>query len=115
VRGPAGYYEVAVSPDGRNVYAVTEEFDFHAFGRDPATGALTRIKGKRGCAGFARSCTLLKGISSPEDVRVSDDGRFVYLAAAEGVTVYGGRHLYALESAYSNSYGTGVVQLMKRH
>jgi Lactonase, 7-bladed beta-propeller len=165
VRGPAGYYEVAVSPDGRNVYAVTEEFDFHAFGRDPATGALTRIKGKRGCAGFARSCTLLKGISSPEDVRVSDDGRFVYLAAAEGVTVYGrdaggglrplrgkaacnvmpdrfdtpalrrqcrhdpyelpgltgfeiapgGRHLYALESAYSNGYGTGVVQLMKRH
>jgi hypothetical protein len=54
-----------------------------------------RVKGKRGCAGFGRRCTLLKGISSPEDVRVSDDGRFVYLAAAEGVT--------------------GVVQLLKRH
>jgi DNA-binding beta-propeller fold protein YncE len=164
VRGPRGYYEVAVSPDGRNVYAVTEDFDFQVFTRDTATGALTRIKGKRGCAGFGRRCTLLKGISSPEDVRVSGDGRFVYLAAAEGVTVYGrdaggglralrgkascnvmpsefdtralrrqcrhgpyelpgltgfeiapgGRHLYALESAYSNGYGTGVVQLLKR-
>jgi hypothetical protein len=27
----------------------------------------------------------------------------------------GGRHLYALESAYRNGYGTGAVQLMKRH
>jgi hypothetical protein len=164
VRGPEGYYEVAVSPDGRNVYAVTENFDFQAFTRNTTTGALTRIKGRRGCAGFTRRCTPLKGISSPEDVRVSDDGRFVYLAAAEGVTGYardgggglrairgraacnvmpgqfdtramrrecrhgpyelpgltgfeiapGGRHLYALESAYSKGYGTGVVQLLKR-
>jgi hypothetical protein len=27
----------------------------------------------------------------------------------------GGRHMYALESAYHNGYGTGVVQLMQRH
>jgi DNA-binding beta-propeller fold protein YncE len=163
-RVPQGHLEVAVSPDGRNVYAVTEDFDFQAFSRDTATGALTRIKGRRGCAGFGRRCTPLKGISSPEDVRVSGDGRFVYLAAAEGVTGYGrdaggglrairgraacnvlpgefdtramrrechhgpyelpgltgfeiapgGRHLYALESAYHNGYGTGVVQLLKR-
>ena len=161
----AGFYEVQVSPDGRSVYAVTEDFDVHAFARDPATGALTRIAGKRGCIAFAKGCTALKGVSSPEDVRVSPDGRYVYFAAAEGVSVLrraadgglsqvkgkaacnvmpdkfdtpalrrqchhgryelpgltgfevapGGRDLYALESAYHNGFGTGVVQLMHRH
>jgi 6-phosphogluconolactonase (cycloisomerase 2 family) len=82
-----GFYEVQASPDGRSVYGVTEEFDVHAFARDPATGALTRIPGKRGCLAYAKGCTPLKGVSSPEDVRVSPDGRHVYLAAAEGVSV----------------------------
>lgn len=160
-----GSYEVQVSPDGRSVYAVTEEFDVHAFTRDPATGALTPIAGKRGCFAYAKGCAPLKGVSSPEDVRVSPDGRYVYFAAAEGVSVLrraadgglsqvkgksacnvmrdkldlpsiarechhgryelpgltgfevapGGRHLYALESGYDRGYGTGVVQLMRRH
>jgi 6-phosphogluconolactonase (cycloisomerase 2 family) len=82
-----GFYEVQVSPDGRSVYAVTEEFDVHAFARDPATGALTRIAGKRGCFAYAKGCAPLKGVSAPEDVRVSPDGRYVYFAAAEGVSV----------------------------
>jgi len=98
-REPGGFYEVAVSPDGRNVYAVTEEFDVHAFARDTATGALERIRGKSGCISYRRGCTWLKGVSSPEDIRIAPDGR----------------HLYALESASNGTHGVGVVQLLRRN
>ncbi|MET0816998.1 MAG: hypothetical protein ABWZ67_05560 [Solirubrobacteraceae bacterium] len=82
-----GFMEVAASPDGRSVYAVTEDFDLLAYAADPATGALTRIKGRRGCFTIAPRCTFLKGLSTPEDVRVSADGRYVVVGAAEGTTV----------------------------
>jgi 6-phosphogluconolactonase (cycloisomerase 2 family) len=82
-----GFYEVAAAPDGRSVYAVTEDFDLLAFARDPATGALTRIRGPRGRFTVAPGCTYLKGLATPEDVRVTPDGRHVVVAASEGVTV----------------------------
>jgi DNA-binding beta-propeller fold protein YncE len=161
-----GYMEVAVAPDGRSVYAVSEGWNVHAFSRDPATGALTRIPGKRGCVGMAKGCAWLKGVFDPEDIRLSPDGRHIYLAASGGVSVLrrepdggmrqlpgkagcvmvkkgevtpygkrkqcrtgryksrnvsgleiapGGRHLYVLQSNSDGRYGTGVVQLMRRH
>jgi hypothetical protein len=160
-----GYYEVAVAPDGRNVYAVAEGWNVHAFMRDPATGALTRIKGKAGCIGMGRGCTWIEGVIDAEDIRIPADGRNIYLAASGGVSVLrreagggmrqlkgragcemvrggelkpvigkrkcrtgpyksrnvsgleiapGGRHLYALQTNSDGTYGTGVVQLMKR-
>ena len=161
-----GYMEVAVAPDGRSVYAVAEGWNVHAFARDPATGALTRIAGKRGCVGMAKGCAWLEGVFDPEDIRLSPDGRHIYLAASGGVSVLrreadggmrqlpgkagcvmvrhgevvpygkgrqchtgayesrnvsgleiapGGRHLYVLQSNSDGRYGTGVVQLMRRH
>jgi len=82
-----GYYEVAVAPDGRNVYAVAEGWNVHAFRRDPATGALTRIKGKAGCIGMGRGCAFIEGVIDAEDIRIPADGRHVYLAASGGVSV----------------------------
>ena len=82
-----GFGEVAVAPDGRSVYAVTEDFDLYGYARDPGSGALTRIRGKAGCFTIAPGCTFLKGLATPEDVRVSGDGRYVVVGAAEGVTV----------------------------
>jgi 6-phosphogluconolactonase (cycloisomerase 2 family) len=165
-RNGNGYMEVAVAPDGRSVYAVAEGWDVHAFARDPATGALTRIAGKRGCVGMAKGCAWLEGVFDPEDIRLSPDGRHIYLAASGGVSVLrreadgrmrqlagkagcvmvkkgevtpygkrkrcrtgryksrnvsgleiapGGRHLYVLQSNSDGTYGTGVVQLMRRH
>jgi hypothetical protein len=82
-----GYDEVAVAPDGRNVYAVAEGWNVHAFTRDPATGALTRIKGKAGCIGMGRGCTWIEGVIDAEDIRIPADGRNLYLAASGGVSV----------------------------
>ena len=76
-----------MAPDGRSVYAVTEDFDLYGYARDPGSGALTRITGKAGCFTIAPGCTFLKGPATPEDVRVSGDGRSVVVGAAEGVTV----------------------------
>jgi DNA-binding beta-propeller fold protein YncE len=161
----AGYYEVAVAPDGRNVYAVAEGWNVHAFTRDAATGALTRIRGKAGCIGMGRGCAWIEGVIDAEDIRIPADGRHIYLAASGGVSVLrraagggmrqlpgraacemvrggevkpvigkrkcrtgrykstnvtgleiapGGRDLYALQANSDGTYGTGVVQLMRR-
>ena len=160
-----GYMEVTVAPDGRDVYAVAEGWNVHAFTRDPATGALTRVKGERGCVGMGKGCAFLEGVFDPEDIRIPDDGGHVYLAASGGVSVLrreadgglrqlagkagclmvkggevvpvvgkrkcrtgryesrnvsgleiapGGRHAYALQAGSDGTYGTGVVQLMRR-
>ena len=82
-----GYLEVVVAPDGRNVYAVAEGWDVHAFTRDPATGALTRIPGGQGCFGMSKGCTWLKGVFDPEDLRMSPDGANLYIAASGGISV----------------------------
>jgi hypothetical protein len=162
---PGGYMEVAVAPDGKHVYAIAEGWNVHAFARDPATGALTRIGGERGCVGMGKGCAWIEGVIDPEDIRIPADGRHVYLAGAGGVDVLaraadgglrqlkgragcemvkggeikpvvgrrtcrvgryksrnvtgleiapGGRHLYALQANSDGTYGTGVVQLMRR-
>jgi Lactonase, 7-bladed beta-propeller len=84
---PAGYMEVAVAPDGKNVYAISEGWELHAFTRDPATGRIARIPGKRGCLGMEKGCAWIEGVIDPEDVRIPADGRHVYLAGAGGVNV----------------------------
>jgi hypothetical protein len=82
-----GYMEVTVAPDGRDVYAITENWEVHAFTRDAATGELRRIPGKRGCVGMEQGCAWIEGVIDPEDIRIPDDGRHVYLAGPEGVAV----------------------------
>jgi 6-phosphogluconolactonase (cycloisomerase 2 family) len=84
---PGGYLEAAVAPDGRHVYAITEGWEVHAFTRDAATGRLTRIPGKRGCLGMDKGCAWIEGVIDPEDIRIPEDGRHVYLAGAGGVNV----------------------------
>ena len=101
--------EVAASPDGRSVYAVTEDFDLLAYSADPATGALTRIKGRRGCFTIAPRCTFLKGLSTPEDVRVSADGRMTGIELSPD-----NRHAYMLETEAGFGRAVGVVQVLRR-
>ena len=79
--GPAG---VAVSPDGKNLYAGAFFGDaVVAFGRDGSTGALTQLPRTSGCIAVAiPGCARGVAMGSPEGLAVSHDGKNVYVAAA---------------------------------
>jgi DNA-binding beta-propeller fold protein YncE len=93
--------DVVVSPDGRNVYAVSGFEDYGAllsFRRDPKTGKLTQLPGKRGCIsndgrnaqagldpkhGIGLKGRCASGGPMPEatQVAISPDGRTIYVLA----------------------------------
>jgi DNA-binding beta-propeller fold protein YncE len=77
---------VAVSPDGRNVYAVSAKLNtLAALGRDESSGALTQLPGRYGCliraGGFG--CLEGRGLTVAVAVTVSPDGRNVYAASED--------------------------------
>ncbi len=79
--GPAG---VAVSPDGKNVYAAA--FDGSAvdrFHRNQSSGAITQPPGAAGCVSEtgASPCADGHGINRPKGIVVSPSGDSVYVAS----------------------------------
>ncbi len=82
--GLVGPDVVAVSPDGKNVYAgAFFGSAVVAFSRDPGSGALTQLAGTAGCIAEATAgCATGIGLKSIEGLAVSPDGASVYAAAA---------------------------------
>jgi hypothetical protein len=81
---------VAVSPDGRTVYALGLS-NIVAFRRDPRRGVLHPVSGPRGCLGrrprFGRArCTPVGGLEGVNSVAFSPDSHNLY-ATADGGTV----------------------------
>ncbi len=105
--GPSGFYDVVVTPDGRNVYATTEDFDLLAYTRDATTGAITRITGRTGCFGIP-PCAWIKGVNTPEDLRVAPDGKYVYAEGSDGIAVLKRDARGALRQAHDRSACTSM-------
>jgi DNA-binding beta-propeller fold protein YncE len=80
---------VAVSPDGRNVYAASQASDsVSVYAFDPATGTLSQLPGTSGCVsedgtdGAGGTCANGKALEIANAVAVSPDGKNVYVGAA---------------------------------
>ena len=85
-----GPNSVAVSSDGKNVYATSLVSDsVTIFRRKPSTGALTQAPGGSGCiSGLAiPGCAAGRALDGPDVVTVSPDGDSVYVGAFFGNAV----------------------------
>lgn len=74
---------LAVSPDGKNLYASAgakgEEGSVAAFDREASTGALKQLPGTEACvSGLIAGCTPGEAIEGSEDLVVSPDGNNLY-------------------------------------
>jgi DNA-binding beta-propeller fold protein YncE len=89
-RGLAGPNSVAVSPDGKNVYATSfRSSSVDTFRRNPATGALTQTRGRSGCLAAIAipDCARARGLNGADVVAVGSDGQNVYVGAFRGSAV----------------------------
>ena len=85
--GLNGPNSVALSPDGRNVYATSRESNSIAvFRRNPATGALSQLPGAAGCISGLPipGCGSGRALVGPDVVTVSPDGNNVYVGSFFG-------------------------------
>jgi 6-phosphogluconolactonase (cycloisomerase 2 family) len=74
----------AVSPDGRNVYVITEG-GIAAFARDPGTGALRQLDGEDGCVreDGALGCARARAVSGGRMLAITPDGRTLYAVGTD--------------------------------
>jgi DNA-binding beta-propeller fold protein YncE len=89
--GLAGVVSVAVSPDGKNVYAATVESQgVAALARKTTNGVLTQLAGRAGCTtetGTGGACADGKALARPTWVTVSPDGKSVYVTSSRSNAV----------------------------
>jgi hypothetical protein len=90
IRGLRRPSEVAVSPDGRNVYASSPiSHTIAVFGRSARTGALRQLRGRAGCLNPTGryGCGRARGLRAASGIEVSGDGRNVYVQGTDALAV----------------------------
>jgi Bacterial Ig domain len=96
VPGFGGVWNVAVSPDGRTAYTTSLKTagkggrgSIHVFTRNPATGTLALKPGADGCITHVdmpvTGCAQARAIGRADEIMISADGRFVYVASQAAV------------------------------
>jgi 6-phosphogluconolactonase (cycloisomerase 2 family) len=89
--GPISPTYLAMSPDGRTLYASTVNGDaVGIFARDTSTGVLTQLPPPAGCVaenGDGVTCTDAIGLDGAEAMAVSRSGKQVYVAGLDGSTL----------------------------
>ena len=76
-------YDVAVAPDGRNVYVVAYDGSLLNFARNTTSGSLGFVN----CVGNGTGCAPLTATAAPRSVAVSPDSRHVYAKTNVGLAV----------------------------
>jgi 6-phosphogluconolactonase (cycloisomerase 2 family) len=83
-----GVAALAISPDGRYLYAVSYGLEPGAdsvvtLQRNPGSGRLRPLPGTRGCVQSlpGSGCPALAGLEGASAITISQDGRFVYVAS----------------------------------
>src|SRR5262245_34624664 len=82
--------DIAVSPDGRNVYTIGTNtlsggYSLLTFNRDGVSGELTQQGGSDGCIRStpqAANCRSLTSLQNPQSIAITPDGRSVYVSTA---------------------------------
>ena len=85
-RGLDEVWGIALSSDGRNLYAVSSKVNMlSVIGRDQVSGRLTQLPGRFACfiRGRGLSCPEGRGLTVAVAVTVSPDGRNVYVASED--------------------------------
>ena len=83
VRAPR---DLAISPDGRNVYVAAASGAVAVLDRDATDGTLTQRTGRAGClarVGRRGACVRARGLHNPQGIVVSPDGSNVYVTSFE--------------------------------
>ncbi len=109
--------QVAVSPDGKNVYVTGSSGDSVAtFARNGSSGALTWIDTVKNGAGYDCIGTVCSGTISSLDgaygIAISPDGRFVYISSinSDAITVF---QRNQVDGALSAAGGLGAANFVQ--
>ncbi len=108
-----GVDALAISPDGRYLYAVSYGLapgadSVVSLQRDPVSGALRPLPGSQGCVQSLRGsgCRTLAALEGASAITISQDGRFVYVASELSGAVRGFRR-NRRTGALTPMYGPG--------
>lgn len=90
--GFADALDLAISPDGRQLYVLTGLYTILVYARDPATGALTQLAAPKGCLSAAATlfCQHVPLLDAARDLAISPDGAHAVVAtdpAAGGIVL----------------------------